>query len=285
MMPDRYWRSVLYVPGDNPSMIQKSFVYGADAVTLDLEDAVGMTKKHQARYLVKNAIEYLDFENTDVFVRVNSIASEMWKKDLELLNLSKITAIRLPKAEAGHEIFEISDYLAEREKELNMKNGSVFLIPGIETAKGYLNLEKILNSSERVIGVGLGSEDFITDTGISRKKLETVKVGMVLTARAYGKFVLDSVYPDFSDERGFENECVMAHECGMDGKSLIHPSQIETANRVFSPSLKELETAREILGLNRKNSTGDAFNYKGQMVDKPIIERCERIVKYGEKNG
>jgi len=285
MMPDRYWRSVLYVPGDNPSMIQKSFIYGADAVTLDLEDAVGMGKKHQARYLIKNALEYLDFENTDIFIRINSIDSCMWKKDLELPDLSKITAVRIPKVETAHDVSEISDYIADRERESNMKIGTVLLIPGIETAKGYLNLEKILNSSERVAGVGLGSEDFITDTGISRKKLETVKIGIVLMARACGKFVLDSVYPDFSDEQGFENECISARECGMDGKSLIHPSQIEAVNRIFSPSEKELQRAKEKLELNRENSTGDAFNYKGQMVDKPIIERCERIMKYGEKNG
>jgi citrate lyase subunit beta/citryl-CoA lyase len=284
MTVERYWRTVLYVPGNTPSMIQKCDIYGADAVTLDLEDSVGSGKKCQARFLVKNAIQTLDFSR-DLMIRINSIASGLWEEDLKMMDITKLTAIRVPMVESADDIIKLSDYLDAREEEAGMKSPGVLLLVGIETALGYLNRERIINSSKRIVGIGFGSEDFITDTGVSRENLKYVKLELALCAKGYGKCFIDSVYPDFSNPDAFRDECEEAKSIGANGKSIIHPSQIKTANAVFSPDDEEIKVAREIVAQAQSLNTDDVFNYKGQMVDKPILDRYRQILKYGEKNG
>ncbi|HPJ90001.1 MAG TPA: CoA ester lyase [Thermotogota bacterium] len=284
MRPEKSWRTLLYVPGNNPSMIQRCDVYGADAITLDLEDSVGPARKRQARFLIKNALQRLDF-TSDVMIRINSIRTGMWQEDLEMIDLTKIKAIRVPMVESEDDIRRLSDYLYLREKGSGLATGSISLLPGIETALGYINREKIIHSCERVAGVGFGSEDFITDTGVCRENLKFIKLELVLCAKAYGKCFIDNVYPDFSDLEAFREDCERARKFGADGKSIIHPSQIKTANEVFSPSSEEIERAGEILAEAERLNTGDAFNYKGQMVDKPIVDRCRQILKLGGTNG
>ena len=270
MTVEKYWRTVLYVPSNTPSMIQKCDIYGADAVTLDLEDSVGPGKKNQARYLVKNAIQTLDF-SSDLMIRINSIASGLWEEDLKMMDITKLSAIRVPMVESSDEIIKLSDYLDNRENEVGLTSPRVLLLVGIETALGYLNREKIINCNQRVVGIGFGSEDFITDTGVSRENLKYVKLELALCAKGYGKCFIDSVFPDFSNPDAFKYECEEA-------KSKI-------ANAVFSPGDEEIKVAREIVAQAEKLKTGDAFNYKGQMVDKPILDRCLQILKYGERNG
>ena len=284
MTIERYWRTLLYVPGNNPSMIQKCDIYGADAVTLDLEDSVGPDKKSQARFLVKNAIQTLDF-SSDLMIRINSMDSGLWEEDLKMLDIAKLTAIRVPMVESAEEIIKLSNYLDDREKETGLSSPSVLLLLGIETALGYLNREKIINSSQRVIGIGFGSEDFVTDTSVSRENLKFIKLELALCAKGYGKCFIDNVYPDFSNSDAFQVECEEAKSIGANGKSIIHPGQIKIANTVFSPSDEEIKVAREIVAEAERLNTGDAFNYKGQMVDKPILDRYRQILKYGEING
>ena len=284
MTVEKYWRTVLYVPGNTPSMIQKCDIYGADAVTLDLEDSVGPGKKNQARYLVKNAIQTLDF-SSDLMIRINSIASGLWEEDLKMMDLTKLSAIRVPMVESSDEIIKLSDYLDNRENEVGLTSPRVLLLVGIETALGYLNREKIINCNQRVVGIGFGSEDFITDTGVSRENLKYVKLELALCAKGYGKCFIDSVFPDFSNPDAFKYECEEAKSIGANGKSIIHPNQIKIANAVFSPGEEEIKVAREIVAQAEKLNTGDAFNYQGRMVDKPIVDRCRQILKYGERNG
>jgi citrate lyase subunit beta/citryl-CoA lyase len=284
MIPETFWRTLLYVPGNNPSMIQKCDIYGADAVILDLEDSVGMARKKPARFLIKNALQVLDF-NSNVMIRINAISTELWQEDLEMLDLSKISTIRVPMIESAEEIEKLSDYLYLREKKAGLSTGSIKLLPGIETARGYIHREKIICSNERVVGVGFGSEDFITDTMISRDNLKQAKLEIVLTAKAYGKCFIDNVNPNFTDLDAFRKDCEGAKGFGADGKSIIHPSQIKVANDVFSPSAEEVKRAIAILEKAEALNTGDAFNFNGRMVDKPIVDRCRNIVKLGVRNG
>jgi len=144
---------------------------------------------------------------------------------------------------------------------------------------GVMRLPEICEvGSERIPCISFGSEDFMTQTNISRSKLVIVKTHIVTVAKAFGKDVIDSVFPDFHDLEALRRECFEAKSIGISGKSAIHPDQIWVINEVFSPSSDEIEHAKKILELSKQNKDG-AFQYNGQMIDKPIVERCRRILQ------
>ena len=278
-MNHRIWRSMLYVPGNNPSMLQKCGFYGADAVILDLEDSVSEEEKKQARYLVDEALGSGVVSKSDVVVRINSFHSPFWKSDLEMVLSHQIAAVKIPKVQNTHEMKEICNLVLELERINNTPLGTTKIIPTIENAMGVMRLPEICEvGSERISYISFGSEDFMTQTNISRSKLVIVKTHIVTVAKAFGKDVIDSVFPDFHDLEALRRECFEAKSIGISGKSAIHPDQIWVINEVFSPSSDEIKHAKKILELSKQNKDG-AFQYNGQMIDKPIVERCRRILQ------
>jgi citrate lyase subunit beta/citryl-CoA lyase len=271
---------MLYVPGNRPSRLQKSPRYGADAVILDLEDSVPDNEKEPSRFLIKYALRELFWGDTDRFVRINGLNSPYWVKDVENVVPETLTGLKIPKVESEDQLRTLDKELERIENGNGIRTGTTKLILTIETARGLVNLSAICSASERTIGIGFGSEDLMTDTGIAREEMWVLRSQLTIITKAFGYFVQDSVFPDFSDLRGLAEESRRSHNIGMDGKTAIHPDQIEIINDIFSPSMKEIEKAKKVLEMSVKEN-GRAFSFDGEMIDLPILERYRRIALQG----
>jgi len=295
MITPYLWRSMLYVPANRPSRLQKCARYGADALILDLEDSVPDSEKAESRFLLKQALKEPIWdsaelygsnggsERVDLFVRINAMRTRYWREDLEAVIPEEIFGLKVPKVEEPAKVEELDHAISRIEKASGIEEGRTKLMLSIETAKGLLQLSAICAASARVIGVGFGSEDFMTDTGIDRDNLRYARMQMTLVVKAFGLYAQDSVYPAFSDLEGLKQETEEAKRMGMDGKTAIHPNQIETIHSVFQPSDALLEKAREICRMAEAEN-GRVFNYHGEMVDRPIVERYRRLLQRSREN-
>lgn len=280
------WRSMLYVPGNQPHMIQKCMRYGADAVIIDLEDSVSVEEKEDTRILVDHALKQPMWDcspiKTDLLIRINGLHTPYWAEDLEMAVPHQPVAIKIPKVESPDSIRTLDRGLEALEKHHHLPLGQVKLVLTIETAKAFLHLPELCACSSRIVGLGLGSEDLLTDTGIQREHLSFLRLQLVMIARPFDLMVLDSVFPDYHNPEGLRTEAQLAHSSGMNGKSAIHPDQIPILHQVFSPSTHQIEWAKEIVRQSGHNK-GNAFSYKGSMVDEPILLRARMMLQRWEE--
>ena len=281
-MKDRIRRSRLYIPGNNPSIMQNIAVFGADTVILDLEDAVAPPEKDAARILVKYALENVDFGRTERGVRINPLNTPFGKKDLDMVLSSDVELIFLPKTESAEDVKELCSLIGNRE---------ICISPIIETAKGVLNAYEIASADPRVVMLCFGAEDFTRDIGAERtregKELFWAKSMIVMGAKAAGIQASDTVFSDINDMDGLVQETRFAKSLGFDGKGLIHPSQIEPVHKVFSPTQEEIEYARKVVdALREAEEKGLGVIALGRkMIDRPVAERAKRILKIAEELG
>jgi len=281
-MKDRIRRSRLYIPGNNPSIMQNIAVFGADTVILDLEDAVAPPEKDAARILVKYALENVDFGRTERGVRINPLNTPFGKKDLDMVLSSDVELIFLPKTESAEDVKELCSLIGDRE---------ICISPIIETAKGVLNAYEIASADPRVVMLCFGAEDFTRDIGAERtregKELFWARSMIVMGAKAAGIQASDTVFSDINDMDGLIQETRFAKSLGFDGKGLIHPSQIEPVHMVFSPTQEEIEYARKVVdALREAEEKGLGVIALGKkMIDKPVAERAKRILKLAEELG
>ena len=281
-MKDRIRRSRLYIPGNNPSIMQNIAVFGADTVILDLEDAVAPPEKDAARILVKYALENVDFGRTERGVRINPLNTPFGKKDLDMVLSSDVELIFLPKTESAEDVKELCSLIGDRE---------ICISPIIETAKGVLNAYEIASADPRVVMLCFGAEDFTRDIGTERtregKELFWARSMIVMGAKAAGIQASDTVFSDINDMDGLIQETRFAKSLGFDGKGLIHPSQIEPVHKVFSPTKEEIEYARKVVdALREAEEKGLGVIALGRkMIDRPVAERAKRILKIAEELG
>jgi len=281
-MKDRIRRSRLYIPGNNPSIMQNIAVFGADTVILDLEDAVAPPEKDAARILVKYALENVDFGRTERGVRINPLNTPFGKKDLDMVLSSDVELIFLPKTESAEDVKELCSLIGDRE---------ICISPIIETAKGVLNAYEIASADPRVAMLCFGAEDFTRDIGAERtregKELFWARSMIVMGAKAAGIQASDTVFSDINDMDGLIQETRFAKSLGFDGKGLIHPSQIEPVHKVFSPTQEEIEYARKVVdALREAEEKGLGVIALGRkMIDRPVAERAKRILKIAEELG
>lgn len=266
-------RSVLYVPGGNARMQEKARGVAADAVVIDLEDSVAPEAKPEARALTAATVRAGGFGPREIAIRVNPPGSAWFDDDLSAAAGAAPDAILITKVQTPAEILA-----AEAKLDALGTPETVALWAMIETPRGILDCSAIADlaataKSRRLAGFVLGTNDIAKETrarpGRGRAPLLPVLTMAVLAARAADLFVLDGVFNDFSDAAGFEAECVQGRDFGMDGKTLIHPSQIETANRVFSPSAEEIAEARAIIDAFAlpENAGKGAIRLDGRMVE------------------
>lgn len=290
MEPIKLRRAMMFMPGNNPAMLQSAGIYGADTVIFDLEDAVAVTEKDAARHLVHNAIKTFRYP-CEVAVRINHIQTPFGLKDLEVVLPAKPDLIRLPKAETAADIQEIDRIITKAETECGFAAGSIRMMAAIETAKGLMNAYQIATASPRMVALAIGGEDFIADLRTTRSKegheLFVARSQLVLAARAAGLMVIDSVFANVNDEETFIAETKMIKQLGFDGKSVINPRQIRVVQEIFTPSEKEITQARRILrayqeALDRKSGV---IALDGKMIDTPIVNRAERVLAYAAAAG
>ncbi len=285
---DRFRRSRLYVPGDQPRLIINSGLYQPDGIILDLEDSVAPGEKGSARFMVRNALREVDFRGAERMVRINQLP--MGLADLEFVVPHGVHTILIPKCEDERTVQEVDAKVQSLQKEYKVK-GEIYLMPIIETALGVINAYRIATSSPRVVALTIGLEDFTADIGTERTKAgeesRLARQTVVLAARAAGIQPIDSVYSDLADEEGLQESVREAKALGFEGKGCIHPSQIRIIHQGFAPTEREIEWAKRVsMALAKAQQEGKGVVALGnKMIDPPVVKRAERILKLAMLNG
>lgn len=284
-------RSMLFLPGNNPNMLINSNCLGADAVIFDLEDAVSPDQKDAARILVRNTLKYMDLRGCERIVRINSIDTPYWKKDIDAVAPLCPELILLPKTGTPKDILEVSAYITQVEEKLGLPKNTIGLMPLIETALGVENAFAIATADDRVQALFLGAEDLTADLQCKRTKggaeIAYARSRLVNAARAAGIQVFDTPFTDVNDEEGIEADAACAKSLGFTGKSSISPRHVEVINRVFSPTLAEIEYAQEVMeAIAQAKAQGKgAIALHGKMVDAPIVARAQRTLQMAKELG
>jgi citrate lyase subunit beta/citryl-CoA lyase len=267
-------RSVLFTPCSNARALEKIRALDCDVATLDLEDAVAPEAKDAARGAVCALVAGQAFKDKEVVVRINSLATPHGHADLEAVAKAHPDAVILPKVSGPAEVGAAHRALPS----------SIAVWVMIETPRGLLHLDAIATAGASCLI--LGSNDLTRDLGArampARENLWAAMSLIVLTARAHGLTAIDGTYNALADEAGFAASCQQGRDFGFDGKTVIHPAQIETANRAFAPSPAELEEARRILAAFAKNPDRAVIALDGRMVERLHAEEAARLLALAE---
>ena len=280
----------MFVPGNNPGMMQDAFIYGPDSIMLDLEDSVTMAEKDAARLLVHNALKTIDYGNTEMVVRINPLNTAYGKKDVEAVVKAGVHVIRMPKTETAEEVREVEREIERVEKEIGCL-GRTKIMAAIESTLGIVNAYEIAVASERMMGIALGAEDYCANLKTQRSpegtELRFARQQIVVAARAAGIDALDTVYSNLNDMETFRKEVELIKQLGFDGKSIINPRQIEIVNEVFAPTEKAIEKAKTIIAAIKeaeKRGSG-VIAVNGKMVDRPVVIRAQRTIDLALASG
>lgn len=277
-------RSMLFLPGNAPKMIINGNYLGSDAVIFDLEDAVAPAEKDAARILVRNVLRSLEFDRVETIVRINSIDTPFWRKDLEAIVPQRPNIIMLPKTGCARDVEVVDDAIAALEEKLGMEVGTVRLMPLIETALGIENAYFIASARPRVTALFLGAEDLTADLRCKRTKegreIDYARSRMVNAARAAGVDVYDTPFTDVNDDEGIVKDAQYAKSLGFSGKASISPRHITAINTVFSPSKADIAYAYEVMDAiaEAKSQGKGAIALRGKMIDAPIVARAEQTI-------
>ena len=284
-------RSMLFLPGNNPNMLINGNCLGADAIIFDLEDAVSPAEKDAARILVRNTMRYMDFRGVEKIVRINSIDTPYWQKDIAEILPYKPDLVLLPKTGAPTDVLAADAYMTELEEKLGLEPNTVGLMPLIETAMGVENAFAIASASKRVKALFLGAEDLTADLQCKRTKesreIEYARTRLVVAARAAGVDVYDTPFTDVNDDEGIVADAELAKALGFTGKASISPRHVEVINSVFSPTVKEIDYAYEVMdaiALAKSQGKG-AIALHGKMIDAPIVARAQRTIDMAKALG
>jgi citrate lyase subunit beta/citryl-CoA lyase len=287
---ERLRRTRLYIPGNNPDLMRNGGLFGADCIILDLEDSVSPAEKDAARVLVRNTLLSIDFFDAERIVRINPLSTEYALPDLESVVPYGVDTVLIPKCERAEDVTGIEDIVARLEKEHSLSY-KIFLMPLIETAAGILNAFEIASSSERVVALCFGAEDFTADIGTERTKEGresfVARSLIVLGAKAAGVQAIDTVFSDVKDEEGLVASTEEAMALGFEGKGVIHPAQIEPVHRVFTPSRERIDYARGVVeAIEKAREMGSGVATVGsKMIDAPIEARARKILSLAEALG
>lgn len=277
-------RSMMFLPGNSPSMLINGCVLPADSLILDLEDAVAPDQKDAARELVRGALKHFDFGRREIVVRINDLESPYWEADLAAILPGRPSVLMPPKVASGATIQKLSAALEAKEKELGLADGCFKILPLIETAMGVEKALEIAQASPRVVALFLGGEDLSADLRCPRtkegKEIFYARTRLIVAARASGIDVIDTPFTDTDDLEGLKKDASFARSLGFSGKAVISPRHLETVNQVFSPGEKEILWAKDVMAViaEGKRLGKGAVSLHGKMVDKPIVMRAEQIL-------
>jgi citrate lyase subunit beta/citryl-CoA lyase len=277
-------RSFLFAPGNHPQRVEKALTLDADAVILDLEDAVAIAEKPATRAAICAA---LGRPRTGLlYVRVNAVDTEFCYGDLCAVARPGLDGIILPKVESAAGLATVHWLLGNLEREHSLAAGGIDLIPIIETARDLAGIEQILASATRVKRVAFGAGDFTLDLNMqwsrSEAELAYARARIVTASRAGGiEAPLDTVWVDLQDAEGLEASTRAALACGYQGKMCIHPNQVGVVNRVFTPSDAEIAFAKRVVAAFEKAEAEGVASIQldGKFVDYPIVYRAQRVLR------
>lgn len=279
-------RTMLYIPGNNPNMLVRGHLFGPDGLVLDLEDAVAISEKENARILVSRFLEQGEFGECEVTVRINATDTLYWRDDLAAVTPFPIlSGVRVPKVEDVSTVKMVDEELCALEEKYGITAGSVKIFCLLESALGIWNAYDIAKASPRVTAISPGGEDLVADLRTSRSQdeseLEWARRMLVFAARAAGVDILDTIYPRTTDDEGLRRETEFIKQLGYDGKGVIHPNQIPIVHEVFEPTEKEIEQALKITSAAKEAASRGigAVLVDGRMVDVPVVRRAEYILR------
>jgi citrate lyase subunit beta/citryl-CoA lyase len=287
-------RSLLFVPGNQPDVIDKAMKTKADVVIMDLEDAVHIDEKSKARLYVKEKIAL--YSHRSKMVRVNALETMLMEKDISAILDPNLSGLMIPKVESSDGVKAVENVLCRLEAERHLVIGQTNLVLLIETALGVENAFRIAAtnlSKNRKMSIAFGAADFAFDMGMQLSKegseLAFPRARIAIACRAAGlDGPIDTPFmTDLTNMHALENDATRARSFGYRGKLCIHPKQVDICNRLFSPSAEEIRFAERVVAAYEKTGKKGqgAFQLDGKMVDYPILKQSERILNVAKKIG
>lgn len=277
-------RTSLYVGGTSPGKMLEARFYHQDCIVYDLEDSVSANAKDAARFLVYEAVRYHRPPDKYVLIRVNGIYSPELPEDLEMAVRARPDGIRVPKVEHAEEVVRLDKEITRIERQAGIPEGTTELWCNIESALGAVHAREIATASPRVTALALGAEDYSASMGAIRSKsgyeIFYARMQVLEACRLAGISAQDAVFSDFRDQDGLREDLKMTRGLGFDGKTVIHPSQIDIVNSAFTPTPKEIRNAQRIIDAleeGARNHTGVVV-VDGSMVDKPMEIRAKTVL-------
>jgi len=283
----RLRRTMQFIPGNNPGMVQNGGVLGADSIILDVEDAITLREKDAARLLVASALKSVNFYNSEKVVRINSIDT-FALQDINIIVPCAPNAILLPKTNCAADVHQVAAWIKAAEKP---GQKTVKLIPQIETPQGVIEAYAIAVADPRVEALALGAEDYTAILSAQRTKegaeILTMRMIVVNAASAAGIQSIDTPFTDVNDEEGLIKDTLLAKQLGFKGKLSINPRHIDIIHQVFSPTAKEVAWASRVIeGLKQAEKEGaGVITVDGKMVDKPIVDRAQNVMQLARTLG
>lgn len=277
------WRSLMFVPVTAEKFVKTGADRGADAIILDLEDAVAPSQKERARTLIADAIPQVNRNGADVLVRVN----RPWRllvRDLEAAVIPGVCALMLTKVDSPEHVQAVEAIVDELEAERGLPAGNIKFVALVEDAKGFFRIEHIATSSRRLVGLSLGSEDFAADIGAQAdpEVLFYPKQRTLFAARAAGIMPMGFVgsIADFRDQEAFRAIVRRSRRIGFMCASAIHPLQVSVLNEEFQPTAEEVDRAeRMVKAYDEAYAQGlGAVQFEGAMIDVPVVNRARNVL-------
>jgi len=279
-------RSVLYMPGSNPRALEKAKTLAADVLIFDLEDSVSPEMKGEARALVSQAAQDANdgqYGRKAICIRVNGLDTSWGEDDLKAAAKANPDSILLPKVNSAADVHAA---LAILETAGLSEKTAIWVM--METPLGILQAQEIAASTPRMGAFVMGTSDLVKDLHAQHTTLRLPVIASlnlcVLAARAYGVLIVDGVYLDLADADGFAQSCVQGLEMGFDGKTLIHPKQLEAANRVFAPSEADIEFSKRIIVAHAQAVAEGkgVVVVDGKLIENLHVQDAQRIVALAE---
>ena len=274
-------RSVLYMPSSNERALEKARTIACDGLILDLEDAVAPDAKPAAREAACAAAASGEYGQREVTIRVNGADTEWHADDMAAACAAGPDAIVVPKVDSADAVLELVETMARHDAPEHTKLWAM-----VETPYAMLHAEDIAAASDRLTVLVMGTNDLVKELYAEhvpgRQPILTGLSLALLAARASGKVILDGVYNDVKNADGFLAECQQGREMGFDGKTLIHPGQVEGANAAFAPSEKAVEDARGILQAWEEGAGSGVVTYHGRMIENLHVESAQRTLQIHE---
>ena len=285
------FRSLLFVPGNQQRMLQKASTFSPDVFIPDMEDSIASANKTEARDIVSNQIGLLAAGERIVIPRLNSIDTGLLEEDLNAVIQTGVFGISVGKIGNVGDVDRINKLITDAESRANLPKGSLRFLPWIETAEGVLNCYDILRHSPRICGAAFGAEDFTNDMGIERRKdsseITHAKNQVAIAARAAAVPALDTPFFAFRDIDALRQDANDSKAIGYKGKFAIHPAQIDTINKCFSPSKEEIQHAVDVIKVFEEASAKGrgSTSLDGSVVDVPVAKRAEGILAAASRMG
>ena len=287
----RLRRSMMFLNCQKPGLIKDPYIYGADSIMLDLEDAVAENQKDAARYSLFHALREIDYRGVERVVRINGLDTPHWREDIRVCVAGGADTIRIAKTERAQDVRVVEEAVTADEEEFGAPVGRTLLMAAIESTRGVLNALEICESSERLFGIALSGGDYTKDlqTVISGTGVELAgaRQNMIIAARAAGVQCFDTVFTNLDDMEGFEREVRMIKMMGFDGKSLVNPRQIEIVHKIFTPTRKEIIFAEKVVReIDEKKAQGiGVFTVDGKMIDIAFYDGAMRTLRLAKASG